>query len=99
MASAALGNYIQLCSTYTPRLSPAVLIVKVSPWRHGDARDFMALIEKVIIWNCLIITFSVAKRYVEKLVQAGILKELTGFARNRIYRAEEIYKALTQTGE
>ncbi len=44
-------------------------------------------------------TFSVAKRYVEKLVQAGILKELTGFARNRIYRAEEIYKALTQTGE
>jgi hypothetical protein len=44
-------------------------------------------------------TFSVAKRYVEKLVQAGILKELTGFARNRIYRAEEIYKALAQTGE
>lgn len=45
------------------------------------------------------ITFMAAKRYIEKLAQAGILKEVTGHARNRIFRAEEIYKALEATVE
>jgi Fic family protein len=35
-----------------------------------------------------------ASRYVEKLVQLGILKEITGQARNRIFRAEEILSAI-----
>jgi Fic family protein len=35
-----------------------------------------------------------ASRYVEKLVQLGILKEITGQARNRIFRADEILLVL-----
>jgi cell filamentation protein, protein adenylyltransferase len=45
------------------------------------------------------VTYPVAKRYIEKLIQAGILKELTGHARNRIFRAEEIYKTLAEGEE
>jgi Fic family protein len=43
-------------------------------------------------------TYTGAKRYMEKLVEAGILKELTGYARNRIFRADEIYKAFEEIG-
>jgi Fic family protein len=35
-------------------------------------------------------TYTGAKRYMEKLVEVGILKEVTGYARNRIFRADEI---------
>jgi len=35
-----------------------------------------------------------AKRYVDKLVAAGILKETTGFARNRVFMAPEVFQAL-----
>jgi Fic family protein len=35
-----------------------------------------------------------ASRYVEKLVQLGILREITGQARNRIFRADEILSAI-----
>lgn len=45
------------------------------------------------------VTFPVAQRYIEKLVQAGVLQEVTGYARNRIFRAEEIYEALAGTNE
>jgi Fic family protein len=44
-------------------------------------------------------TFAAAKRYIEKLVEAGVLQEVTGHARNRIFRAHEIYKALEGGGE
>jgi len=33
-----------------------------------------------------------AKRYFEKLVGAGILHEATGDARNRVFRANEIFR-------
>jgi Fic family protein len=42
----------------------------------------------------LAISFVTAKRYIEKLVAAGILHEVTGYARNRIFRADEILKAV-----
>jgi Fic family protein len=45
------------------------------------------------------VTFAVARRYIQKLVQAGVLQEVTGNARNRIFRAEEIYKALAGMDE
>ena len=45
------------------------------------------------------VTFPVARRYIEKLVRAGILQEVTGYARNRIYRANAIYKALAGMDE
>jgi Fic family protein len=38
--------------------------------------------------------FKTSRQYIEKLVQAGILREITGFARNQIYRADEIFNAL-----
>jgi len=40
------------------------------------------------------INFMTAKRYIEKLVTAGILRETTGYARNRIFRANEILQAI-----
>jgi len=45
------------------------------------------------------VTFPVARRYIEKLVQAGVLQEVTGHARNRIFRAEEIYRTLAGVDE
>lgn len=38
--------------------------------------------------------FKTARQYIEKLVQAGVVREVTGYARNQIYRADEIFKAL-----
>jgi Fic family protein len=38
--------------------------------------------------------FKTSRQYIEKLVQAGILREITGYARNQIYRAEEIFSAI-----
>lgn len=42
------------------------------------------------------IPFAAAQRYVGKLADAGILREVTGFAKNRIFRADEIFKALNE---
>lgn len=38
--------------------------------------------------------YTIAHRYVEKLVQYGILQEVMGKGRNRLYRADEILCAL-----
>ena len=38
--------------------------------------------------------FKTAAHYIDKLERAGILRELTGFARNRIYQADEILQAV-----
>jgi len=38
--------------------------------------------------------FKTARQYIEKLVQAGIVREVTGYARNQIYRADEVFTAL-----
>jgi hypothetical protein len=35
-----------------------------------------------------------AKGYVEKLLDANILYETTGYARNRVFQAKEIFDAL-----
>ena len=40
------------------------------------------------------IPFKTSRQYIEKLVQAGILREITGYARNQIYRADEIFSTL-----
>ena len=44
--------------------------------------------------TALDIPYVAAKRYVEKLVNAGVLREMTGYARNRVFQASEIFKAL-----
>ncbi len=38
--------------------------------------------------------YMAAKRYVEKLVDAKVLRETTGHARNRVFQANEIFEAL-----
>jgi len=46
--------------------------------------------------TALSINFSTAQRYLDRLLQEGILNEITGRARNRLYRADEILKILDQ---
>ena len=43
--------------------------------------------------------FKTARKYIEKLVQAGVLREMTGYARNQIYRADEVFRALDKVQE
>jgi len=40
------------------------------------------------------IPFKTAGDYIEKLIQAGLLREITGYTRNRIYQADEIFRAV-----
>lgn len=40
------------------------------------------------------VTFPSASRYIAQLEEAGIVKEITGQARNRLYRASEIIRAI-----
>jgi Fic family protein len=44
--------------------------------------------------SALEVPYRSASRYVEKLVQLGILREITGQARNRIFRADEIFSEI-----
>ena len=41
--------------------------------------------------------YMAAKRYVDKLVEAGVLRETTGYARNRVFMAHEVFHALEHT--
>ena len=47
--------------------------------------------------TALDIPYMAAKRYVDKLVEAGVLKETTGNARNRVFMAYEVFQALENT--
>ena len=40
------------------------------------------------------VPYRTAQRYIERLEEIGILREVTGQARNRLYRADEILLAL-----
>ncbi len=40
------------------------------------------------------IPYMAAKRYMDKLVEARVLQETTGYARNRVFLAKEIFQAL-----
>ena len=40
--------------------------------------------------------YKIAQRYVEKLEAFGIIREITGKPRNRIYLAEEIFRAIEE---
>ena len=44
--------------------------------------------------SALGVPYRTAQRYVEKLVDIGVLREVTGQARNRLYRADEILNAI-----
>ena len=42
------------------------------------------------------INFAAAQRYMDQLTQAGLLREITGKARNRVYRADEVLRAIDE---
>ncbi|MFC2029678.1 Fic family protein [Chloroflexota bacterium] len=42
------------------------------------------------------VNFSTAQRYVNQLEEAGLLREITGQARNRVYRADEVLRAIEE---
>jgi Fic family protein len=44
--------------------------------------------------SALDIPYMATKRYIDKLVEAGVLQETTGYARNRVFIASEIFQAL-----
>jgi Fic family protein len=48
--------------------------------------------------SALGVPYRTAQRYVERLVLIGILREVTGQARNRLYRADDILRILESTG-
>lgn len=43
------------------------------------------------------VPYRTAQRYIDKLVEIGILREVTGQARNRLYQSDEILQALGST--
>lgn len=46
--------------------------------------------------TALDVHFSTAQRYVNQLEEAGLLREITGQARNRVYCADEILRMLEE---
>ena len=42
------------------------------------------------------VNFSTAQRYIDRLVETGILREMSGQTRNRVYRADEILSVLSE---
>jgi Fic family protein len=52
------------------------------------------LITVSTVQSALKVQFPVAQRYVNQLVTARVLREITGRARNRVYRAEEILRVI-----
>ena len=42
------------------------------------------------------VNFTTAQRYVDQLADLGMLREITGQARNRVYRAEEVLQAIEE---
>ena len=43
------------------------------------------------------VNYPTAQRYVQRLEELGILREITGQARNRVYRAEDVIRAIEET--
>ena len=79
--------------------------VRYQPWvasdrnaeRMGAVVDFLfakPILSAKQLAGGLGMPFKTARQYIEKLVQAGILREITGNARNQIYRADEVFGAL-----
>lgn len=68
-----------------------------NPQRMSAVVDFVFTRPILSVRQCadgLGIPFKTARNYVEKLVQSGCLREITGYARNRIYQADEIFKVI-----
>jgi len=68
-----------------------------NPKRMGAVVDFLfgrPIFTAKQLSESMDMPFKTARQYIEKLVQAGVVREVTGYARNQIYRADEVFKAL-----
>ncbi len=68
-----------------------------NPQRMTAVVDFMfsrPILTLRQLESALDMPYMAAKRYVDKLVEAGVLQETTGYARNRVFMAHEVYQAL-----
>ncbi|HUH96935.1 MAG TPA: Fic family protein [Anaerolineales bacterium] len=68
-----------------------------NPQRMAAVIDFMfsrPILTLRQLESALDIPYMAAKRYIDKLVEAGVLQETTGYARNRVFIAYEIFQAL-----
>jgi Fic family protein len=68
-----------------------------NPKRMSAVIDFMfsrPILTLRQLETALDIPYMAAKRYVDKLVEAGVLKETTGYTRNRVFMAHEVFQAL-----
>jgi Fic family protein len=75
----------------------AIVHADRNPTRMAHVIDF--LFARPIFTNrqlasALNMPFKTAADYIEKLMRAGILEETTGYARNRVFRSNEILRAL-----
>jgi Fic family protein len=51
------------------------------------------------VQETLQVPYQTASRYIEKLVEMGLLREITGQSRNRLYQADEILRAIDSSIE
>ena len=71
-----------------------------NPQRMTAVIDFMfsrPILTLRQLESALDIPYMAAKRYIDKLVEAGVLQETTGYARNRVFMAHEIFQALEKS--
>jgi Fic family protein len=82
--------------TIRARYQPIVDADKNSK-RMGEVMDFLfgrPIFNAKQLAEGVDMPFKTARQYIEKLVQAGIVREVTGYARNQVYRADEVFTAL-----
>jgi len=68
-----------------------------NPQRMTAVIDFMfsrPILTLRQLESALDIPYMAAKRYIDKLVEADVLQETTGYARNRVFMAYEVFQAL-----
>lgn len=86
----------QLRAAYQERLRTERAAARLLPTLN-------VLFERPILNICqleaaLDVPYRTAQWYVERLEEIGILREITGQARNRLYRADEILQVLESAG-
>lgn len=75
----------------------SIVIADRNPERMSAVVDFLFIRPILSVRQAsdgLGIPFKTVCDYFEKLVQSGQLREITGYARNRIYKADEIFRVV-----
>jgi len=98
MGAQAQDSVVRMTRLQNIRAKFDVIVQKDrNPTRMAAVIDFLfarPILNNRQLASGLNIPFKTAGQYIEKLVEAGILRESTGYARNRIFRADEILRAV-----